>query len=226
MSTPTEAQKALSELVHMAHHKRDAAYAAQLIADSEARAVEHATNRMHEEELKPCMTLCDQLRTESKTWEAAATTHLRACEQLRAENTHLRAFQIGDTSIADVVKLRGDMERLAKELSDSIADSTTVKVRFERQRAEKAESELTKLRVLYSGAIEGRDALQQQLATSVSRTEHQEIVAELAKERAWLTAIINYARAELVDCSGHYGEGPPDTTQEVAKIDAMMKEGA
>ena len=51
------------------------------------------------------------------------------------------------------------------------------------QRAEKAEAGLAVLKAMYSGAVEGRAVLLQQIATGVSRTEHNETVAELAAER-------------------------------------------
>jgi len=98
---------------------------AQLIADSEAKAVEHATNRMHEEELKPCMDACDQLRAEVERLKAA-------------QPQSAYSLNPDDPAVGDVCSMAQSNARLLESARDELVNCA--------KRAETAEREVGRLK--------------------------------------------------------------------------------
>lgn len=106
----------------------------------------------------------------------------KAEAELALKNTALRnAVLEGNSLRAEVERLQEQHDLIERQIV--IPESVPVSYTELARRAEKAEAELAVLKAMYSGAVEGRAVLLQQLATGVSRTEHNETVAELDAER-------------------------------------------
>ncbi len=131
-------------------------------------------------------------RDEATRWIASRPSNVShqidSLAQAFADSEARVVEAVKQTWLDEIVMLRAEVERLTRRLhpdpgwSDKI-DELEFTLELLRARAEKAEAELVALKALYSGAVEGRAVLLQQIATGVSRTEHNETIAELVAER-------------------------------------------
>lgn len=158
--------------------------AAQLIADSEAAAVA-GQNAVIAEWLGRVNTVtAERDRLRKDLCEIANGCGVGVPDQEEAKRRIIAIASERD-------QLRAEVERLTRELSETIADSTTVKVRFERHRADEAERDMERLRQINILAVNLK-------LDAVLRAEKAE--AELAKERGRLGHLAKLARIQSGNC--------------------------
>lgn len=227
--TPTEAHVELAIAVNRCSQILHGG--AQLIAESEARAVADAAKRFDEEEMKPCRSLCDQLRAEVATLREIAKEE-NCPHKYYTEGGVIYGVH-GTSSITYVEKLRAEVERLTR-VSDKFYETLA--------RAEKAEEAIHKgerrIMEIWLNCLDGKVYPKSHHIDELGKTtrllvaDREKAKAELATERARLQAVVNSCWSVhkgnenmfAVYCRTRGGYITPWLATDRAAIDAAMKE--